>query len=118
MYFCFPGGKNAARELALQRLDDAGGGEHQLAARKADEAAAIKAQILASALADGKIRPADREQWEKDYDEAPGVATRILASLQPGTAFPVSAAGYAGDDAKTRDEFAAFENAFGWGDTK
>jgi hypothetical protein len=89
----------------------------ELAQRKADEALAVKTQILASALADGKIAPAEREQWEKDYDEAPSVTTRILASLKPGTAFPISASGYAGDDAKAQDEFKGFEAQFGWGTT-
>lgn len=87
----------------------------ELAQRKSDEAAAVKAQILASALSDGKIAPADRDQWASDYDESPKVTTRILASLKPGTAFPVSASGYAGDDAQSTDEFKQFEQQFGWG---
>lgn len=90
----------------------------ELAARKAAEALATKTQILASALADGKIRPADKEQWEKDYDESPSVTTRILASLQAGTAFPVTASGYAGEDAAALDEFKGFEAQFGWGEVK
>lgn len=90
----------------------------ELAARKAAEAEATKTTVLASALADGKIRPADKDQWAKDYDEAPGVTTRILASLQAGTAFPVSASGYAGEDAQAADEFKVFESQFGWGEVK
>ena len=87
----------------------------ELAQRKADEALAVKTQILASALQDGKIAPADKDQWASDYDESPKVTTRILASLKPGTAFPISASGYAGDpETAPSDEDDAFAAIMGW----
>jgi len=83
------------RQMApvLERL---GAVSTELAARKADEAATTKKRVIEAALADGKIAPAARAQWEADYDEAPAVTTRILSSLAPGTAFPVRASGHAG----------------------
>jgi hypothetical protein len=68
----------------------------ELAATKAKEAATVKASVLDTAAAEGKFTPADREQWEKDYDEAPNAVTRVLASIAPGTAVPVSASGVTG----------------------
>jgi hypothetical protein len=85
----------------LERL---GSVSAELAARKAQEAADTKTRVIEAALADGKITPAARGQWESDYDEAPGVTTRILASMAPGTAFPVTASGRAGvTDAEADD---------------
>lgn len=75
----------------------------ELAASKAKEAAIVKASVLDEAAKAGKFAPAAREQWEKDYDEAPGAVTRILASIAPGTAVPVTPAGYTG----TGDEASA-----------
>lgn len=68
----------------------------ELAATKAERAATVKASVLDAAVKDGKIKPADRAQWETDYDEAPGVTTRVLASIAPGTAVPVMASGVTG----------------------
>jgi hypothetical protein len=68
----------------------------ELAATKAEKAATVKASVFTEAIKAGKIKPADREAWEKDYDEAPGAVTRVLASIAPGTAVPVAASGYAG----------------------
>lgn len=69
----------------------------ELAASKAEQAATVKASVLDAAVKDGKIKPADRAQWETDYDEAPAAITRVLASIAPGTAVPVMASGTAGD---------------------
>jgi hypothetical protein len=68
----------------------------ELAATKAEKAATVKASVLDDAARQGKFSPADRAQWEKDYDEAPAAVTRILASIAPGTAVPVAASGYTG----------------------
>lgn len=68
----------------------------ELSAAKAAQAATVKASVFDAAVKDGKLKPADREQWEKDYDEAPGAITRVLASIAPGTAVPVMASGVAG----------------------
>jgi 2'-5' RNA ligase len=68
----------------------------ELAAAKADKAATVKASVFDAAVKEGRIKPADREQWETDYDEAPGAITRVLASIAPGTAVPVMASGVAG----------------------
>jgi hypothetical protein len=65
----------------------------ELAATKAEKAATVKASVFDAAVKDGKIKPADREQWEKDYDEAPAAVTRVLASIAVGTAVPVMASG-------------------------
>lgn len=69
----------------------------ELSATKAAQAATVKASVFDAAIKDGKLKPADREQWEKDYDEAPGAITRVLASIAPGTAVPVMASGVVGD---------------------
>lgn len=68
----------------------------ELAATKAEKAATVKAGVLDAAQGLGKFAPAQREQWDRDYDEAPGAVTRILASIAPGTAVPVAAAGHTG----------------------
>jgi hypothetical protein len=75
----------------------------ELAAEKAAKAATVKASILDEAQKQGKFAPAAREQWDKDYDEAPAAVTRILASIAPGTAVPVVAAGYTGTGEEVAD---------------
>lgn len=69
----------------------------ELAAAKAEKAATVKASVLNDALRQGKIAPAEREQWETDYDAAPTAVTRVLASIAPGTRVPVEAAGHSAD---------------------
>lgn len=68
----------------------------ELAAAKAKEAAIVKASVLDDAKKQGKIAPADYDKWSEDYDGAPNVVTRVLASIAPGTAVPIAAAGYTG----------------------
>jgi hypothetical protein len=77
----------------------------ELAAAKAKEAAVVKASVLDDAAKQGKFAPADRDRWAEDYDAAPAVVTRVLASIAPGTAVPVAAAGYTGtgDEATNPD---------------
>jgi 2'-5' RNA ligase len=92
----------------------------ELAAVKAEKAATVKASVIGGAVREGKIKPADRETWEKDYDEAPAVTSRILASIAPGTAVPVMASGVVGDpepatstDGVSADEAAAWAGMWG-----
>lgn len=87
----------------------------ELAAAKAKAAADIKASVLDAASKAGKFAPADREQWSADYDEAPAAVTRVLASIAPGTAVPVLAAGYTGTGEETGESFddAEYQRLFG-----
>lgn len=87
----------------------------ELAAEKAAKAATVKASILDEAQKQGKFAPAAREQWEKDYDEAPAAVTRVLASIAAGTAVPVVASGYTGTGDETAESFsdAEYERLFG-----
>jgi hypothetical protein len=83
----------------------------QLSEANAAQAATVKASVLDAAQADGKFTPADREQWEADYDAAPAAVTRVLASIAAGTAVPVKPAGKSGSnepsEADVDAEFAA-----------
>ncbi|KOX49478.1 hypothetical protein ADL19_20225, partial [Streptomyces purpurogeneiscleroticus] len=81
----------------------------ELASAKAEQAATVKASVIDAAVKDGKIKPADKAQWETDYDEAPGAITRVLASIAPGTAVPVAASGPAGGPEPTGG--ASFDDA-------
>lgn len=70
----------------------------ELAELKAERARATRDSVIGNAVTAGKIRPSDRATFEAQYD-APGgapVVTAILASIAPGTAVPVSAAGHTG----------------------
>jgi 2'-5' RNA ligase len=80
----------------------------ELSAAKSAQAATVKASVFDAAVKDGKLKPADREQWEADYDEAPGAITRVLASIAPGTAVPVMASGTTGSPEPT-DDMTSFE---------
>jgi hypothetical protein len=86
----------------------------KLAQIEAEKAAAEKTRVITAAVADGKIRPADREQWGKDYDEAPKVVTGLLARIARGSAVPVTAAGHAGAP-DTSDDDAFYNQLFGAG---
>lgn len=68
----------------------------KLAEVEAEKAATVKASVLGTAQQQGKFTPADRSRWDKDYDEAPEVVTRVLASIAPGTAVPVNPHGSVG----------------------
>lgn len=68
----------------------------ELKATKDEQAAAEKKSILDTALAEGKFTPAEREQWEADYDDSPQATVRMLARLPKGFAVPVSAVGHTG----------------------
>lgn len=79
----------------------------ELASSRAEKFATVKASVLDTALKEGKFKPADRAQWEADYDEAPGAITRVLASIAPGTAVPVTASGTIGAPEPTGDNIDA-----------
>lgn len=82
-------------------LEQLGVVSEELAAEKAAKAADAKASVITAAVRDGKIKPADRAQWEADYDSAPGVVTAMLGRLAKGTAVPVTASGHAGNPTET-----------------
>ena len=73
----------------------------QIAEANAEKAAQIKASVLDEAQREGKFAPADRSKWESYYDQAPEVVTRVLASIAPGTAVPVTVHGSVGNPADT-----------------
>lgn len=77
----------------------------ELAEIKAERTAERKTNVFASAIAAGKITPAERTAWEARYDAAPDVVTEILAATARGAAVPIAAAGYTGGD----DEMEASE---------
>mgnify|MGYP001581130395 CR=1 FL=1 len=80
----------------------------KLASTEAQNAAKVKAAVLDDAQRQGKFKPANRADWEKDYDEAPGVTTRLLARIQAGAEVPVNAVGVAGPaEPELDDEFEA-----------
>ena len=69
----------------------------ELAESKKVAASAHKADVIGAAVKAGKITPAQRKDFEAQWDAAPQVVETILASIAPGTAFPVRAAGNVGD---------------------
>lgn len=77
----------------------------RIAAAEAEKAATVKQSVIQAAADQGKFTPAEREQWEKDYDQAPAAITRILASIAPGYKVPVSASGVAGSPEPTGLDF-------------
>jgi hypothetical protein len=73
---------------------------------EADKKAKAKRDLFAAAFTAGKIGgPSDPEriEFEKDYDEAPQVIERILASRAAGSKFPVQASGYGTDETTATD---------------
>lgn len=87
----------------------------EVAASKADKAAQVKASVFHDAVQKGKIAPSDRTSWEARYDKAPDVITDVLASIQPGTAVPVSPTGVIGEAEATAEAFddAEYNRVFG-----
>jgi hypothetical protein len=76
----------------------------ELATIKAEKAKETKDGIIGAAIAAGKIKPADRAAWEKDYDDAPGVVASLLGRIEPGTAIPLTAAGHNGGEVDGLDD--------------
>lgn len=97
--------RTAELEKTVEKLgEQLGAISAELAAAKQEKADTVKASVLGEAKRLGKYAPADEQRWSDDYDEAPGVTTRILASIAPGTAVPVQAAGMTGPaEPETRD---------------
>jgi hypothetical protein len=96
---------NAAVERALTPvLTELGRTSQELAEIKTAEAAKTKRDLFDVAVAEGRLAPAERTEWEKNYDEAPAVTARILAARAKGSAVPVGAAtGYTGSDEPAGD---------------
>lgn len=101
-----------ATELALLRreLETANGKIAELVTARASDETTKKADkkrdLFAAAFTAGKIGgPSDPErvEFEKDYDEAPQVIERILASRAAGSKFPVQASGYGTDETTATD---------------
>jgi hypothetical protein len=89
--------RTAELEKTVEKLgEQLGAISAELAAAKQEKADTVKASVLGEAKRLGKFTPADEQRWSDDYDEAPAVTTRILASIAPGTAVPVQAAGVTG----------------------
>jgi hypothetical protein len=85
----------------------------ELAAIKAEKAAEAKKALFDRAVQLGQIEPAVRATWEARYDKAPDVTSEILASIAPGTAVPVAAAGTTGNPAETAEaESTEFDDLF------
>jgi hypothetical protein len=84
----------------------------ELAAIKAREAAAAKAHLFDGVVQAGKIKPSERESWERRFDAAPEVIREILDNLAPGVAVPVaaSAAGTTGPAVDDTDPYADDES--------
>jgi hypothetical protein len=54
-------------------------------------------QVIASAIAAGKLRPADKVQFSALWDEAPDRTRELIERMTPNSALAVMASGYAGD---------------------
>lgn len=81
----------------------------ELAEIKAERQRAVKASLFDGAIRLGQIEPATRTAWEARYDKAPDVIAEILASIAPGTAVPITAAGTTGTGDETLDSGALTE---------
>jgi hypothetical protein len=70
--------------------------------------------LIASAITDGKIAPADRGLWETQYalPGGPGIVSAILAGTPKNARVPVTATGHAGGEASGDDE-ALYAQLFG-----
>jgi hypothetical protein len=67
-----------AEELAAVREEARAGVEVA-----AEMRAMARRELIESALRDGRIRPADREDWEKDLEQDFELASRMLSRLSP-----------------------------------
>jgi hypothetical protein len=70
--------------------------------------------LIASAITDGKIAPADRGLWETQYalPGGPGIVSAILAGTPKNARVPVTATGHAGGETSSDDE-ALYAQLFG-----
>lgn len=92
----------------------------ELAERKERERAVAREQLLASAVASGRITPADKAKWAALYDKSPDSAAaveQVFASLAAGTAVPTAptAGTHTGGAEPTGDGFteAEYRDLFG-----
>lgn len=84
----------------------------ELAAIKAEKATETKTALFAAAVSEGRIAPAEREHLEKEYDEAPGVITRLINAKAKGSAVPIAASGYSVEP-ELGNEDVEFDNIIG-----
>jgi hypothetical protein len=81
----------------------------ELADIRAEKAATVKRNLFDAAVKAGKMRPADRADWEKRYDQAPDVITEIVNAMADGSAVPVQASGYTGEAEPGTDADAEYD---------
>lgn len=86
----------------------------ELADTKQAKALQVRDDVIGGAISAGKIRSSDRERFTALYEASPQVVVDLFSHLSVGSAVPISAAGYAGDDTQATDEFKSFEASFGW----
>ncbi|GAB3251015.1 peptidoglycan-binding protein [Kineosporia babensis] len=86
----------------------------ELATRKQAEAVTKRETLLASAVQQGKITPADKDHYGAIYDTSPEAAEKLLASRAPGSAVPLSAIGHS-SDVQQDDEFKSLMDAWNSG---
>lgn len=105
----------AASEAANTLLrEELGKATTELANRNQREAEEVRDRILASAVNDGKITPADKGKYEALYAKAPKETVDMLDAIAPNRAFSVQASGYAGGEEGT-DEVDKLIASMGWG---
>ena len=76
---------------------------------RAEQVTARRDALIADALREGRISPANSEAYRAMLDVDEERATRVLAALQPNSAVPVSEIGHAGGQG---DEVAAVDDAY------
>lgn len=108
----------AASEAANTLLrEELGKATTELANRNQREAVEVRDRVLASAVLDGKITPADKGKYEALYAKAPKETVDMLDAIAPNRAFNVQASGYAGSEQTGGDEADKILAEMGWGST-
>jgi hypothetical protein len=77
------------------------------------QVAAERDGIVSAAVADGRITPAERDDWRKDLDDAPEVTARTLARLTQKYPGGTAAAGLNGSSVKEGQSLAKARSAMG-----
>jgi hypothetical protein len=73
--------------------------ERRLAERDAADQRAERDALIMAAVSDGRIAPAERDEWRRDLDEAPEATARAIGRLTPNR-IPVEARGIDPTDAR------------------
>jgi ATP-dependent protease ClpP protease subunit len=79
----------------------------QVAAANAREAARDKAEFFDTVLAQGRIAPAQRAEYEAIYDRAPEETKALLLNFAVGSAVPVASVGHEGEAETPMAEYEA-----------